>query len=400
VLSVHNDLVCSIDRGEVSALVLLDLSSAFDTVDHNILLSILSDRFSLSDSVLHWFHSYLSDRTQSFTFACLQTATFPVDCSVPQGSVLGPLEFIAYTEDVTQLLDGQGVEHHLYADDMQLYASDKPSGVDNIRLRLNRCAERIMSWCASRRLQLNGSKSEIAWFGSHANLKKLAGQDLTLSIGPDVIQPNDAVRDLGVWLDSELTLRHHITKVATACYYHLRRLRQIRRRVGQDITARLVVALILSRLDYCNSVLAGLPGCTTSPLQRVQNSAARLVFSLRPCDHVTPALIQLHWLPVQSRIEFKLCTIMYCIKSGLCPSYLARTVQPTSTRSTRSGLRSANSTDFFVPRLRTSFGERAFSFSGPRAWNSLPETIRSASSIATFKRHLKTHLFKSAFSLC
>jgi hypothetical protein len=81
---------------------------------------------------------------------------------------------------------------------MQLHASDKPSGADNIHLRLNRCAERIMSWRASRRLQLNDSKSEIAWLGSHANLKKLAGQDLILSIGPNVIQPNDAVRDPGV----------------------------------------------------------------------------------------------------------------------------------------------------------------------------------------------------------
>jgi hypothetical protein len=149
----------------------------------------------------------------------------------------------------------------------------------------------------------------IAWFGSRVNLKKLADQDLTLSIGPDAIQPNDAVRDLGVWLDSELTLRHHITQVATACYYHLRRLRQVRRRDGQNITACLMVSRILSQLDYCNSVLADLPERTTSPLHRVQNSAARLVFSLRPCDHVTPALIQFHWLPVQSRIEFKLCTI-------------------------------------------------------------------------------------------
>jgi hypothetical protein len=92
---------------------------------------------------------------------------------------------------------------------MQLYASDKPSSADDIGLRLNHCAERIMSWCASRQLQLNGSKSEIAWFGSHASLLRLASQDLTLSIGPDVIQPNDAVRDLGVWLDSELMAWAH-----------------------------------------------------------------------------------------------------------------------------------------------------------------------------------------------
>jgi hypothetical protein len=170
--------------------------------------------------------------------------------------------------------------------------------------------------------QLNGDKSEIIWFGSHTNLRALAGQDLTLPIGSDVIQPHSVVRDLGVWLDSELTLHHHITKLAAVCFHNLRRLRQLRRRLGQDVTTRLVVALISSRLDYCNSVFASLPQSSISSLQRVQNAAARLVFSLRPRDSVTPALIQLHWLPVQFRIRFKLCTIMYRIRTGSCPQYL------------------------------------------------------------------------------
>ena len=108
-LSVHNDLVCAIDSGKVSLLVLLDLSAAFDTVDHQILLSVLENRFSMDSTALRWFESYLTDRVQSFSYAGVQTPSFKVDCSVPQGSVLGPRCFISYTEDIVDILERHAV---------------------------------------------------------------------------------------------------------------------------------------------------------------------------------------------------------------------------------------------------------------------------------------------------
>ena len=105
-------------------------------------------------------------------------------------------------------------------------------------------------------------------------------------------------------------MRKHVAKVASVCFYHIRRLRQVRRRVGQEITTRLVLAVITTRLVYCNSLLAGLPLSTLEPLQRVQNCAARLIFNLGQRDHIKPALVKLHWLPIQARVQFKLCTLM------------------------------------------------------------------------------------------
>jgi len=115
--------------------------------------------------------------------------------------------------------------------------------------------------------------------------------------------------------------------VAAICHYHLRRLRQIRRRVGQEVTTRLVLATVISRLDYCNAALVGLPQATVAPLQRVQNSAARLIFKLSSREHVTPCLLQLHWLPVRWRVQFKLCYIMHCVSYGTCPAYLTNIVE-------------------------------------------------------------------------
>jgi hypothetical protein len=137
-------------------------------------------------------------------------------------------------------MDRCEVQSNFYADNIQLYASCRPSNIRTVRAKLFDCAAQVSSWCASRRLKLNADKTEVTWFGSRANLAKLADQDCTLQVTSDTIQPINEVRDLGVLLDAELSLKQHIGKVAATCFYHLRRLRQIRRRVGQDITTRLV----------------------------------------------------------------------------------------------------------------------------------------------------------------
>lgn len=399
VLSVHNDLVRATDKGHVSVLVLLDLSSAFDTVDHQTLLLVLDRRFRVQDEALSWFRSYLSDRRQSFHHSGEASANYPVDCSVPQGSVLGPIGFISYIEDVVDVINRHEVQSHFYADDMQLYASCSPATIDNVRFQLSTCVADVAQWCESRRLRLNSDKTEVIWFGSHATLARSAAHDRSLRIGSETIIPVTTARLLGVLLDAELTMKPRIARTAATCFYHLRRIRQIRRRVGADIAERLVLALVTSRLDYCNSSLAGLPRSSLDPLQRVQNAAARLIFQLRPRDHVTPSLIQLHWLPVRFRVQYKLCMLMHYVHIGRAPAYLTNSVQAISTCSTRSGLRSASTTNYVTPRLRTKFGERAFSHAGPAAWNALPTDLRALTNSSIFRKRLKTHFFSSAFDL-
>jgi len=223
--------------------------------------------------------------------------------------------------------------------------------------------------------------------------------DCSFRVGTCIVQTFTVVRDLGLHLDNELSMKQDVTKVAATCYYHLRRLRQIRRRVGSEVTTQLVLALIIWRLDYCNTALAGLPQTMIAPLQRVQNAVACLVFELGSREDVTPCLLQLHWLPVCWRIQFKLCCIMHSVFNGNCLAYLSDIVQRVSASRPRLYLRSSSLTDHVLPRLRTKFGEHAFSHAGPSAWNRLPEDIHAEPDITNFRKLLKTHCCNSVFNV-
>ena len=160
---------------------------------------------------------------------------------------------------------------------------------------------------------------------------------------------------------------------------------------------RLVSSLVLARIDYCNSVLAGLPAVTLAPLNRVMNAAVRLVASLGVRDHVTPAMRELHWLPVTFRVQYKLCLMVHSSVNGCSPEYVTDVLVPMSFLQGRATLRSSTSGSFDVPRTRSCFGERAFSVAGPAAWNKLPSNLRLITDNYIFKSALKAHVFSIAY---
>ena len=204
------------------------------------------------------------------------------------------------------------------------------------------------------------------------------------------------VRDLGVFFDSELTMKSHISRITSACFYQLRRLRAVRGQLGQDVTCRLVSAFILSRLDYCNAILAGLPASTLAPLQRVMHAAVRVVYDLKPYDHVTPALKALHWLPIKQRIEFKLCLLVHLAINNKAPVYLQNLLTTTGSVSGRATNRSASNNDLVKQSTRLKLGERAF-VAGPRVWNQLPTDLKAITDTRVFKCQLKNFLLSQTY---
>jgi hypothetical protein len=395
VLNVLSDVYAAADVKQVTLLCLLDLSAAFDTVDHDILIRRLR-HYGLHDNDLQWFRSYLTDRSQSVWYNGQMSSSVIIRFSVPQGSVLGPNLFVLYAAPVFAIARSFGFLVHGYADDLQLYDHVDLDACESVVTRLSACVEAILAWMASNRLRLNPTKTEVIWLGAPRYVRQCpTGPLLVANVH---ITPSTQVRDLGVMVDSELSLVPHVNHVTSVCYYHIRQLRVLRRSLSTDAVHSLVRALIHSRLDYCNGVLANAPVRLYNKLQSVMRSAARLVLRLPPRASISLAMRnQLHWLPFPQRVTFKLCMMAYKSLHGLLPPYLARMCTGTGTVPARARLRSAASGHMNVPEVNMqTVGRRGFFYACPSAWNSLPHelTADSSLSIACFRRKLKTFLFQ------
>lgn len=400
VLKVLSDILDAADCQKVTLLGLLDMSAAFDTVDHQILLRRLEVSYGVNGQALQWIRSFLTDRTQAVGFAGSHSRPRGLTCGVPQGSVLGPLLFVLYSADVVNIAAQYGVRIHAYADDLQTYASCAATDQQTATTRLLACIAEIDRWMSSNRLKLNGEKTEFIWLGTRQQLAKIS--PAPLQVGGQFLLPLDKVRDLGVIIDSQLAMDAHVSNVVRSCFYHLRQLRTVRRSLTFDAKRTLVTAFIASRVDYCNAVLHGVPAYIIRRLQMVMNAAARLIVGAGKYEHITPVLRDvLHWLPVPQRIEYKMATLVFNCIRGTGPSYLRDVCVPVSTVPGRSSLRSADRGDLVVPRTRTAkLGRRSFTAAAPAIWNSLPLHLRSPSiSRGQFSVGLKTHLFQEAYQL-
>ena len=244
----------------------------------------------------------------------------------------------------------------------------------------------------SNKLKLNTDKSEVMPVGSVSCLKSVDSE--CANIDGNSVPFKTSVKYLGVHLDKTLSVQKHIS-ICCASFLELRRIASIRPYLSQSAAARLVAAMVISRLDYCNSVFIGLPAEQIARLQRVQNNAARLVLKKRRRDHVTPLLKELHWLPVKFRCQYKIATLAYRHFEGSLPPYLSSSL---CTYEPSRSLRSSNEKLLKIPKRNLkSFGQRSFSFTAPSVWNSLPATLRNVPTLSQFKSQLKTFLFAQAF---
>jgi hypothetical protein len=391
-LCIHNEIVCAIGEGKAVLLVLLDLSAAFDTVHHPTMLSSL-ERLGVTGTPLKWFESYLSERSQAVQIGDAKSDPAAINCGVPQGSVLGPILFTIYTSSLGALLREQGVFYHLYADDSQLLLTCDPRDPAPAVARMEACIRSVQAWMSCHSLKMNGDKTEILLITSKPMRKVLP--DVQLCIDGHQLQPSTTARNLGVTFNRHASMESHITSVCRLSYMQLRRLRRIKKLLPRDVLESLVHAFVTSRLDYCNSLYLGIPQTQLDRLQRIQNSAARLVTDSGAREHITPVLQDLHWLPVKERVIFKVLLIVFKSVHNLTPQYLSEMI--TVHIPTRH-LRSSNQNFLTVPFTRSSFIKNsAFSVAGPTIFNSLPINIRQAESVPIFKRLLKTHLFHNYF---
>lgn len=390
---IHNDMCQAVDKTGAAAVVMLDLSAAFDTLDHPILLNRLEQLFGLQGITIQWLSSYLADRSQSIQVNSTQSKESKLQYGVPQGSVLGPLLFNMYTYPLASVIQKNNLLYHMYPDDTQIYLSFNPKSdveCSNALAVIQGCLHDIQSWMSANWLKLNPDKTEVLLVSTQSQIQNIVIKSVNCCGTP--VNVCKQVRNLGVTFDSCLSMTAHVEAVCKSVNYQLRNLWRIRKYLDQTTTSMLVHSLISSRIDYCNALLCGIPQYLINRLQRLQNTAARLVtLSSRSC-HITPVLYKLHWLPVSKRIDYKILLHVYKALNGISPKYICELVHfytpGRALRSTHAGL-------LHVPRTRLcGFGDRSFSAVAPKLWNALPANIRNASSTDIFKSLLKTYLFQ------
>ena len=388
-IHLMNDLLWAMERQEVTALMAIDLSAAFDTVDHDILLSVLKAKFGIEGKALNWFESYLRQRSCKVNVGSAYSEPKSLTFSVPQGSCAGPILYLLYASTMKEVVP-DNIDLHGYADDhaLKIHFSPSKSEVSAIST-LEDCAVKIKQWMDSNRLKMNASKTEFILFGSKQQIKKCL--TTSMLVNDERIDKTSLVKYLGVFLDENVTLKDQIKSKCKTAMWNLQRIKSVRNILTKEACETLVIGLVISQLDYANSLYIGLPECDVKKLQRVQNIAAKTVLNNE--EKPMTCLKKLHWLPVSLRIRFKVLTLVYKSLRGQSPKYL-RTMLELHT-SERTGMRSERIYQRLkvpVVKLKT-FAARSFSVVAPQWWNELPNNIKQSDNVEMFKSKLKTYLF-------
>ena len=398
-LKIKADVDNIMDDGDGVLLVMLDLSAAFDTLDHGILLNRLEHTVGLKGSALSWMRSYLSNRHQQVHIDNAVSQKVQLSTGVPQGSVLGPLLFLLYILPLKSIIEAYNISRHGYADDSQLYNRlqlKDPLLVDQAVMEMEKCLVAVRCWMLCNKLKLNDSKTEVMIVMRNDQRKKV--KNIRLKIGESFIVPSKCVRNLGGVLDDELSMENQVKSVVRSANFHIRRISKIRSFLDNDTCAKVINATITSRLDYHNGLLLGVHDKLIRPLQVVQNNAARLLTRSGRREHISPTLQRLHWLPIKQRTAFKVLTIIHkALHDEHSPQYLSTMFSVY--RPARSLRSSDDPWKVSVSRSHRYYGHRSLVVCGAGLWNTLPEEMRGPISVQCFKRQLKTVLFRTAYDI-
>jgi exonuclease III len=393
VVKVVSDILMAMEHQKLTAFVSMDLSAAFDTVDHDILLEVLNRNFGISGSAMDWFKSYLSNRKMKVKVNNTESSLRSINSSVPQGSVAGPILYSVYASTLPSAITNSDINIMGYADDHGLYSSfsssDEFKEIDNLSETLSS----VKMWMNSNRMKMNDSKTEFIYFGSRQQLQKSVIS--CIDINNCIVNQSSSIKYLGVVLDNHLSFHEHISTKCKIAAMNIQYIRSIRKYLSLSSTKQLMYSLVLSHLDYCNSLFIGLPETTLNIAQRIQNWAAKVALKRGRYDSSSKALFDLHWLPVRYRIDFKILLLVFKCINDLAPIYLQNMIVK---RSSQRQTRSASVLTLEVPSTKCKlFADRSFSVYGPKLWNSLPNDLQNIKSVSLFRSNLKTYLFKKAF---
>ena len=380
-LTVLDTAFTAMDEKKITLVVLLDLSAAFDSVDHSILSNRLKS-CGVVDAAHHWIMDYISDRSQVVSINNKLSSSLSITCGVPQGTVLGPILFIVYLVGIHEAIAPFDIQYVLYADDLQLFVTCTVTGFSQTVSRLQECINSVIRWLRASLLTANPSKSEFIILGSKVLLNKLSVSNLLA--GSEEIPVRKVVRDLGFEIDSTLAFTKQVSKLRSRSFMALRLVNRIKNCLLPSHYSMLTNSLVLSNLDYCSSLYYGVNKSVLRRLQGVINAVFRCIYKLDKFTNVSHLQSHYHWLNIEQRIQLRLAILMYKVMKFSKPVPLKSLLEDRPLDRVRQ-LRSSSQCLLEIHRVSNDIGSRAFRVCGPRIWNSLPLEIRTKKTLTSFK---------------
>ena len=374
----------NIDNGKIVGAIFFDLKKAFDVVDHAILLQKL-ETYRFDRTTLNWVASYLTNRKQCIVETNFKSSMQPIKAGVPQGSVLGPVLFLLFINDLPLHIKEAYLE--MYADDTSVYYADKAK--TKVEKHLQSGTSDYKSWCCSNGMHIHQRKTSLMMLGSRHNLS--ANDILQIILDDELIQRVENQKLLGVIIDKNLTWEKQIDSVCLNITRRITLLKLLSKYVNKPGLKQYYSSYILPIFDYGCLIWSRGSSSNVLRLLRLQKRAARIILK---ADILTPSesmFIELQWLSFPKRVLYHKSIMMFKALHGMTPEYISEMFVKTSEVHCRS-LRSIDNDMLRVPFARTNYFENSFAVSGAKLWNSLPLALRHSPNLDTFKKDIKTHL--------
>ncbi len=374
--------LAALDSGNMVGVAFVDLSKAFDSVNHNILASKLRS-YGCSSQTVNWFKAYLSGRSQVVHVKGHMSSEESIACGVPQGSILGPLLFLLFVNDLHLHITKCDV--NLYADDTNIYAIGKT--VAEIQANLTEDMSVLSQWCVDNSLNINFVKTMCMLISTSQKRTHLDDTTLHVNVNNVEIPMCTSQKLLGVYVNEVFDWSDNVKEVSKRLNYRLVVLKKIKKYLPEKARIAYCNGCILPHLDYCSTIWGSTTKANMDKILRLQKRAARMIYD----DYVSPSaelFVKLKWLPLANRFNHNKAVLVYKCLHDLVPPYMRNIF--TYQSNVRYSLRSEAHSDLVVPKPRIEMYRQSFSYSGAKIWNSLPASIRQSDSLAKFKKSSTT----------
>ena len=377
----------AIDNGQMIGVVLVDFKKAFDLVDHQILINKL-EMYGIKDQALGWFKTYLTNRKQQVTINNSKSDFKHISCGVPQGSILGPLLFLLFINDLP--LYTNNVFTDLYADDTTLY--DVQDSMEQIEKNLQAALNNLHIWCRANGMILNSSKTKVMLVTTNQKRQRLSNDNLNLNINNNALNMISNDKILGVFVDDNLTWSHHVKHLSKKISSSIWLLSKIKKFLTKDHRVQFYKSYIQPHIDFCNIVWGSSSESNKLKIFKLQKRACKVILDFNVND-INEAMKSLKIMSIYERLYLRKAKFMFKIYNNVAPTYISENFTLRNNANTSINLRSASAGCFIPPKPRTEYFKHSMRYSGCLVWNSLSEEIKSAQTIDTFHSRCLKLLF-------